>query len=239
MQLGRAGATCAACGRCHASRGLPVERVDADRARRRARSAASATTVHMYSPSAQPKSIRKRSVVLAQDVARGARHRPGTQAADRQRLLRAGRSRRSARRARAPAGRRSPARRSAVVTSSALAARRSGAAEHERARRASRGHHQAPSRRASRVPKRAAGAGPWSSILRRCETSAQRDALASGALAPRRVGDGDVPAVARLEARAGGARLALHRAAGDGAPRRAASGTRARLTSAARSPSGS
>ena len=210
-------------------------------------SAASATTVHMYSPSAQPNSIRKRFSASRSRIAGRARDRAGPQAADRRH---AGRTsiavkREKISRASGPAiviaaktarrrGRDASGRR--PVAASPLA--RPGSPPTTSVRSAVSGHHQAPSNGVAKLVGCAIGAGARLDAARppRLELD-----LAAGARrrpsrrSPRRgllsggVRDGDVPAVAELEAGAGGQRLALHRAARDGArgrPRAARRGTR-------------
>ena len=190
-------------------------------------------------------------LALAQDRAGRARHRAGAEAVHGRRL-RAQVDRGEAREQLAGERSGDVSAAQAVVTSITLAGPAAAAASSSRARsaparRARRGRARASActgttRRRPRAggpaelqrpgdPREVAGSA-WSSILPRCERSAKPTAARQRCARLRAVeAHGHVPAVAQLEPRAGGERLALHRAARE---RRRRDGERnSRLTSAA------
>ena len=180
-----AGATCAACGRCHA-RAAPRRSQGVERptgappscARRRRRRPSTCTrrapSRRASGSGRRPRAGRSRACA---PPTRGESRRTGSD-------LRAQVERAEAREHLArQRARRCVSAASAVVTSTRVvdALARAGAPMHERARRASRGHHHAPSRprRRCRGSSRCGGRAD-SSSLRRCETSAQADGAAPG-----------------------------------------------------------
>ena len=206
------------------TRGLPVEGVDARPARRRARSPRRRrrSTCTRRAPSRRasgsdrrPRAGRSRGCA---PPTRGESRPPASTAV-------AGPGRRSARRARGASG---PTMASAARRGGDARARSTSALPITSVRSRVTGHHHAPSVRAR---------GAEGQLVRAhdLELAHVRDVGPAPTGASRCGGgvvDGDVPAVAQLHPRAGGQRLALHRAAGDGGAA-TARGTRSEVTSAA------